>query len=436
MAFFQNLSQKISRKPPQSISGIDPAIRSQQPVVLKSSSPPLKAPASRPQQTHITPTYPHNQALPVATRRGIRSKIIWAALLLSGIFSLVVWVANLPYPMIRRPVARTAPILLLPSYMSMDSHYRQAITSAEQANQLVNNATSPADLDLGEQKVKEAQKHLNALPVWSLDDWPEYTSWLGWRFSIYNFQTTRAKVGQMEAKVFQEKNAQTLLIQDENALNTAKQQYQQASTATDKQAAIAAWQSAIDQLEQIPSPTLAGRTAHEKLDASKRDFKEIVGLAAGNERISELIEAARRFSWEAAKTGQNPPHTVVEWQQIEHLWQQAINRLGEVPSQDLVGYAEAQKLLATYETALGEVKIRQQAEQASVSNLEQAQSQINYLLANTSTNVKAMDRNRTISQLQSIVNQLEKVQNGTTAYLKAQELLLSANNKLKQLQPQ
>ncbi|MEH2320531.1 hypothetical protein [Nostoc sp.] len=44
------------------------------------------------------------------------------------------------------------------------------------------------------------------------------------------------------------------------------------------------------------------------------------------------------------------------------------------------------------------------------------------------------ERNRVSSQLQSIINQLEKVQNGTTAYLKAQELLLSANNKLRQLQ--
>ncbi|MFN6461583.1 MAG: hypothetical protein RMZ41_007000 [Nostoc sp. DedVER02] len=42
--------------------------------------------------------------------------------------------------------------------------------------------------------------------------------------------------------------------------------------------------------------------------------------------------------------------------------------------------------------------------------------------------------NRVLSQLQSIINQLEKVQNGTTAYLKAQELLLSAKNKLRQLQ--
>ncbi len=42
---------------------------------------------------------------------------------------------------------------------------------------------------------------------------------------------------------------------------------------------------------------------------------------------------------------------------------------------------------------------------------------------------------KTISRIQEIINQLEKVHKGTTAYLKAQELLLSAKNKLKQLQP-
>lgn len=222
-------------------------------------------------------------------------------------------------------------------------------------------------------------------------------------------------------------------MQGENALNIAKQQYQQASTPADKQAAIAAWQAAIDQLEQIPSQTLAEKTAQKKLDAYKRDFKEVVGLAAGNERISTLIEAARQFSWQAAKVGQNPPHTVAQWEQVENLWQQAIDRLEEVPSQDLAGYAEAQKLLATYETNLGEVKIRQQAEQESVYALEQAQGQIESLLASTPTNIKAVERNRVVSQLQSIITQLEKVQNGTTAYLKAQELLLSAQSKLKQL---
>ncbi|MHC5675060.1 hypothetical protein [Nostoc sp.] len=56
------------------------------------------------------------------------------------------------------------------------------------------------------------------------------------------------------------------------------------------------------------------------------------------------------------------------------------------------------------------------------------------MLASIPANADNIERNQMLSQLQSIINQLEKVQNGTTAYLKAQDLLLSANNKLKQLQ--
>ena len=46
------------------------------------------------------------------------SKIKWAVTLLTSA-SEVLWVVNLPYPMIRLTVAKTAPILLLPSFISI-----------------------------------------------------------------------------------------------------------------------------------------------------------------------------------------------------------------------------------------------------------------------------------------------------------------------------
>lgn len=100
----------------------------------------------------------------------------------------------------------------------------------------------------------------------------------------------------------------------------------------------------------------------------------------------------------------------------------------------MAGYSQAQKLLATYQANLAAVRIRRQAQQDSVQTLDSAQRQIQSLLASTPTNPQIGDRNRTISQLQGIINQLKKVQPGTTAYLEAQQLLLSANNKLSQLQ--
>jgi hypothetical protein len=85
----------------------------------------------------------------------------------------------------------------------MDHHYRGAVAQVEQVDQLINHATSPADVELGEVKVKQAQQHLDALPVWFLGYWPQYTFWFGWQFTLDEFQSARANVARMEAKVFQ-----------------------------------------------------------------------------------------------------------------------------------------------------------------------------------------------------------------------------------------
>lgn len=433
--------QFLRKKSPNRSGANSTHPKSQQPVVLKPSAPPpppkTLAALEREMeaQAQYVPTRPHQTSPPAKSKGGFFSKLAWAAILL-GIPIGVVWVANLPYSPIRRSVADKAPILLLPSYMSWDDSYRQAIASLEQARQLIDNPTSPADLDAGEQALKVAQDNLDALPLWFVEDWVEYRyDWYDWRFTPAGFRAARAEVGELQAKVFQQQNAQTLLAEGEGAIAAAKQQYQQAATPTDKQAALAAWRSALNQLEQVPSVTLAGMTARTKLDAYHQDFQEVVGLAADNERTITLIFAAQQFSWQAAKASQNPPHTVAEWERIEGLWREAIVRLEQIPAQDLAGYAKAQESLATYQSNLGQIRVRKQAEADSVQALEQAQARIESLLRYTPTDANSLDRNRTISQLQGIINQLAKVQNGTTAYLKAQELLLSAQNKLKQLQP-
>ncbi|MEH2302220.1 MAG: hypothetical protein V7K88_25370 [Nostoc sp.] len=440
MTFLNKINWNLLRKNSQNSSGIDPSAPSLQPVVQKKPTTP-STPKNLAELEHemelerrVLKTSP--QQLHSKAKRGIGSRLIWIAILI-GIPLGVIWVANQPYPVIRRPVMLHAPFLLLPSYISMDNHYRQALVSVEQAEQLIEKATSPADLALGEQKLQETQKHLDKLPTSFVNDWSEYRYW--WydsRFSIYGFNAFRSKVGQLEAKVFQEKNAQSLLTDNMQTLLNAKQQYERAATATDKQTATAAWQTALNQLEQIPGQTLAGKTVQNQLDTYKHEFHEVIGLAAGNDRISALITAARQFSWQAAKAGQNPPHTVTEWQQIENLWIEAIERLKEIPSKDVAGYTEAQKLLAIYQANLGQVKIRRQAEADAVEAIDVAQREIGRLLASIPADAHDVERNRVLSQLQSIINQLRKVQNGTTAYLKAQELLLSANNKLRQLETQ
>lgn len=346
----------------------------------------------------------------------------------------VLWVVNLPYPMIRKPVARTAPILLLPSYISMDYHYRQAIARVEQADQLINQTTSPADLTLGEVKLKEAQQHLDALPVWFLGYQPQYTFWFGWQFTLDEFETARANVGRMSAKVFQEKNALLQLNQGKQALNAAQQQYQQSQTAAEKETALKSWQAALAQLEQVPPETLAGRTTQTRMASAKRDFELVGGLAASGARTSTLIAAAQQFALAATSAAQNPPHSTDEWEESADLWQQAIERLMQVPVEDS-GYVEAQKFLAKYQRNLGIVRTRKSAEQASVEALQQAKDTIPTMFAASAADDSAVNRNQLIGQLQGIINQLETVKSGTTAYPEAQQLLASAQKKLEQVQP-
>jgi hypothetical protein len=364
---------------------------------------------------------------------GLFDKIILAGGLLGGAAGII-GLINLPFPMIRWPVAKTMPILLLPSFISMDYNYRQAIALVEQSDQLVNKATAAADFDLGETKSKQAQKHLDALPVWFLGYYPQtYCSFAGctWRFTVDEFQAARKNIGRMDAQIFQQKNAFTQLNQVEQTLNAAKQQYQQAKTAADRQKATGNWQSAIDQLNQIPTETLAGKTAKQKLQAAERDFQAMGGIATGSQRADNLIEAAKEFALSAAVASQKPPHLAAEWEQIAGLWEEGINRLKMVPV-DNPGYLDAQTKLAQYQKNLGITQIRLQAEKDSEKALQEAKS----LFANLQNNVNSPSQNSSNSrgQLQQIINQLESVKPGTTVYPESQRWLQSARKKQQEWQ--
>jgi len=364
---------------------------------------------------------------------GLFSKILWVGGFL-GTGVGIIWLLNLPFPMIRWPIAKTMPILLLPSFISMDQNYRLAIALVEQSDQLINKATAAADFDLGETKAKQAQKHLDALPVWFLGYYPQtYCSFFGctWRFTVDEFQAARKSIGRMDAQIFQQKNAFTQLTQVEETLTSAKQQYQQAKNAADRQKASINWQSAIDQLNQIPPETLAGETARKKLQAAERDFQAMGGVATGSVRADNLIEAAKGFALTAAVASQKPPHSAETWQKIADLWQQAIERLSQITF-DNPGYLNAQTKLAEYQNNLGTTQIRLKAEKESVEALNQAKS----LFANFQTNLNSTSQNPgyALGQLQEIINQLESVKPGTTVYPEAQKWLQSARKKQQQWQ--
>lgn len=353
------------------------------------------------------------------------------ALGLGGLVGMV-WLLNLPYPMIRRPVAKTAPFILLPSYLKMDRNYRGAIAKVEQADQLVNQATSLADLELGQEKVVQAQKHLEALPVWFLGYEPQmYRTFFsfGWKFTFDEFEAARAKVGRMDAKIFQEINAFEKLKQAQNEIQQAKQDYQQAQDTATKQKAIAAWQGGIDRLNQLPETTVAKRQADAAYKAYIRDFRQISGLIAGNNRTNKLIAVAQQFYTKGNSTCSQTSHSTQRWQQCINLLEKASNTLNKVPLED-AGYLEAQTLVATYEAELGEMRIRQQEEKDSARAYESAQN----MITNLPKSVDQYNRDRTAKEILSIINKLEKVRPQTTVHQDSLAMIGFAKKKLKQLQ--
>ena len=381
----------------------------------------------------LFPNFNH-KAVAKAIRANRPASKLWLipklAVALGGLTGLV-WMLNLPYPMIRRPVAKTAPIILLPSYLKMDRNYREAIANVEQADQLVNQATSLEDLKLGQEKVNQAQKNLDALPVWFLGYEPQlYRTWFnfGWKFTLDEFKAARSKVGRMEAKIFQEINAYTELEQAWQDIQQAKQDYQQAEDVVTKQQAISAWQAGIDRLERLPVNTLANEQAQASLTAYLRDFRNISGLVAGNDRTNKIMAVAQQFYTKATDRCSGLAHSANYWLECIKLMNRAIANLEKVPLED-AGYLAAQTLLAGYESDLGEMRIRYQQEESSQKAYESAQQAI----ANLPKSIDQYNRDRIAREILMIINQLERVKPQTTVYPEARSMMNFANKKLKQL---
>lgn len=361
-------------------------------------------------------------------RKGGKLKLVVNGTIGLTIAAGSLWVLNLPYPMIRWPVARVAPILLLPSYLSMDHSYRQAVSLVAQSDQLVNQATSTQDIELGSEKVDEAQKHLDRLPVWFLGYYPRSYCTLfscTWRFTYDEFAAAREAIGRMEAKVFQEQNAFTLLDEGTAEVDAAKAAYQAADTGEAKTAAVVAWQGGMDKLNEIPPETLAGRQAQTKLDAYRRDFEQVSGVLAGGNRSNSLIEAAKQFGWTASTRAQNPPHSAAEWQAIAEAWQDAITRLEQVPLAD-PGYGEAQRMLAEYKSNLSTIRIRLSEEEESQAFWRLGQERYTRLWSNS----QDLSPAQYTEELQLLINDLKRVKEGTTPFAEAQAILQSVEAEL------
>jgi hypothetical protein len=159
----------------------------------------------------------------------------------------------------------------------------------------------------------------------------------------------------------------------------------------------------------------------------------VAGIAGGNEKVFLLIGNAEEFAKKAAESGRNPPLTSDRWLEIDKMWQEAIRRLEQIPSDDLQGFTEAQKRLADYKNNLSEVRVRLKYEQESVQALERANQNLTNLWAILPKEGKDLNKNLTYSKFKSVNDDLEKIKSGTTVYLQAQEIKIQVQQQMKLL---
>ena len=145
-----------------------------------------------------------------------------------------------------------------------------------------------------------------------------------------------------------------------------------------------------------------------------------------------MIAAAQQFAALATQNSQKSAYTVTEWQQIETLWSNAIDRLQKVDSTD-PDYLAAQSYLADYTQKLGVVKTRLETEEKSTLAIANAKKQTQDLISSLPSKPNPDEKNQLISRLQGIIDQLQQVKPNTTVYLEAQTLLKQAQSKLSQL---
>jgi len=86
------------------------------------------------------------------------------------------------------------------------------------------------------------------------------------------------------------------------------------------------------------------------------NYKQVI--TSGN-----YIKVAKTYAQEALNACQNPPHNKLKLQQVENLFQDAINELDKVPPEDLVSYPEAQQLRAEYKRKQGEVQVNPETQE-------------------------------------------------------------------------
>lgn len=338
-------------------------------------------------------------------------------------------IANLPLPGMRDAIAQKAPVLLLPSVAAWDYHYREGMVDFQQAEQLIQQAKHPNDLDQGDRKLKSAQSHLNALPLQGFEQYGDtyYCSFrnCGWNFSSREIQQRREEAGRIEAVLTQERNLQLQLKQITDTIATTESEFKTTKDNAKKQTLLAKWEQNLSQLDMLQSNSLMGRIARTEHLRVSTNYQKITGLTQAQTQSGNLLQAAVPFAQAAQKLTAGKSHSVAEWEAIVRQWDNAIEQIQSIPV-DNADYVKSRKVISDYQQQADRAKIRLTEERNAAESLQAIEAQINTLVQNHSS----LNRDQAKAQLMTIEAKLKKIPQGTTAYDQAQDWLDSLRKRL------
>jgi hypothetical protein len=339
-------------------------------------------------------------------------------------------IVNLPFPGIRETIAQKAPVLLLPSVASWDYHYREGMVDFQQAEQLIQQAKHPNDLDQGDRKLKSAQSHLNALPLQGFEQYGDtyYCTFrsCGWNFSSREIQQRREESGRIEAILTQERNLQLQLKQITETIANTEAEFKITKDEAKKQIILAKWEQNLSQLDMLQSNSLMGRIARTEHDRVSANYQKITGLTQAQTKSGNLLQAAAPFAQAAQKlTAANSIHSVDEWQAIVRQWDAAIDQLQSIPVEN-PDYVKSRKVISDYQQQLDRAKIRLNQERTAAEDLKVIETRINTLVQNHTS----LNRDQAKAELMTIEAKLKSIPKNVTSYDQAQDWLASLRKRL------
>ena len=176
-----------------------------------------------------------------------------------------------------------------------------------------------------------------------------------------------------------------------------------------------------------PAPAVAQAPAFSKESQPKATVSPAASTDAPTAIASHSnLAEAKRYGWQAALASQNAPHPADKWADISRLWQLAITSLEQVEAQD-PDYIEAQQVKARYEQNLAAIRQRYVLEQEAIQSLQSLEATLEEL------NAAFVPESSKRNQLSAIVVRLKTIPKGTSAHMRAQQLIQQANRQISQM---